>query len=125
MRLTVDFGVYVMGEGEKRIFLNLYVDDLGMLSKFLATLLPVKALLMQNFKMKDLGELKYMLGFEVRRQPNGDILVCQEKYGGDVLKRFRMEDCRPASTPLDPGVKLSMADAPSTMEEIHKMSLYP
>ena len=80
---------------------------------------------MQNFKMKDLGELKYMLGFEVRRQPNGDILVCQEKYGGDVLKCFRMEDCRPASTPLDPGVKLSMADAPSTVEEIHKVSVYP
>ena len=104
MRLTADFDVYMMGEGEKRIILCLYVDDLGMLSKFLATLLPVKALLMQNFKMKDLGELKYMLGFEVRRQPNGDILVCQENYGGDVLKRFRMEDCRPASTPLDPGV---------------------
>ena len=61
----------------------------------------------------------------MRRQPNEDILVCQEKYVGDVLKRFRMEDCKPTSSPLDPGVKLSMADAPSTVEEIHKMSVYP
>ena len=124
-KLTADFGVYVMGEGPKRTYLALYVDDLMLLNKMMGPITEVKGLLGEQFKMKDLGEVKFMLGLEVRRRENGDILLCQERYTRDVLAKFRMEDSRPASTPLDPGLKLSMVDAPKTVEEIQKMEKYP
>ena len=120
-KLTADFWVYVMVEGPKRTYLALYVDDLMLLNKMMEAITKVKGLLGEQFKRKDLGEVKFMLGLEVRRRENGDILLCQERYTQDVLAKFRMEDSRPASTPLDLGLELSMADAPKTVEEIQKM----
>jgi hypothetical protein len=49
--------------------------------------------------MKDLGEVKYMLGMRIRRE-NG------MKYIEQVLKKFEVLDCKPISTPIEPGKKL-------------------
>ena len=75
-KLTADFGVYVMGEGPKRTYLALHVDDLMMMNKMMEAMTKVKGLLGEQFKMKDLGEVKFMLGLEVRRREDGDILLC-------------------------------------------------
>lgn len=42
-----------------------------------------------------------------------------------MLAKFRMKNSRPTPTPLDLGLKLSMVDAPETVEEIQKMKKYP
>ena len=57
--------------------------------------------------MKDLGEAKFLLGVEIRREQGGVVLV-QEKYAREVVTRFGMLNLKPASTSLDPGSKLSM-----------------
>ena len=36
----------------------------------------------------------------------GDILLVHEKYIIEILKQFDMLHCKPASTPLEPNVKL-------------------
>jgi hypothetical protein len=41
--------------------------------------------LKSNFALKDLGELHYFLGIEVKKTPDG-LLLSQEKYTTDVLK---------------------------------------
>ena len=48
--------------------------------------------------MKDLGELHYCLGLEVWRQ-SGKTMITQSKYVKDILKRLRMENCKPVVTP--------------------------
>lgn len=75
--------------------------------------------------MQDLGKVKFKLGLKIRRRENEDSRICQERYTLDVLAKFRMEDNRPTSTPFDLGLKLSMVDAPETMEEIQMMEKYP
>ena len=52
-----------------------------------------------EFEMKDLGELKYFLGIEVIKCMNGWMLS-QKKYMVDMLKEFRMYDCKPMQTPM-------------------------
>ena len=53
----------------------------------------VKQGLKREFKMKDLGETRFLLGIEIRRHDNGDVFFVQERYARDVVKRFSMEGC--------------------------------
>jgi hypothetical protein len=57
--------------------------------------------------MKDFEELHFFLGMEVERN-RGERLLCwyQIKYLKEILKHFRMEECKPIGVPLDPKVKL-------------------
>jgi histone deacetylase 1/2 len=57
--------------------------------------------------LKDLGELHYFLGIEVHKT-NGGILLTQEKYVSDLLKRVGMANCKPVNTPLSTSEKLSL-----------------
>ena len=52
--------------------------------------------------MKDLGKLSWFLGIEFKCE-NGSIEMNQTKYLEKVLKRFKMEDCKPRATPCDVG----------------------
>ncbi|KAG8640637.1 hypothetical protein MANES_13G070650v8 [Manihot esculenta] len=83
----------------------LYVDDLiftgndsGMFEKF-------KKSMMAEFEMSDLEKMHYFLGLEVV-QSKMEFFVCQKKYVGEILDKFQMKDCNPASTPTEFGLKL-------------------
>lgn len=45
---------------------------------------------MQVFEMKDLGEMSYFLGTEIK-QKRVEIFICQRKYAKEILKKFNME----------------------------------
>ncbi|GKB48853.1 retrovirus-related pol polyprotein from transposon TNT 1-94 [Tanacetum coccineum] len=64
-----------------------------------------KKSVMAEFDMSDLGRLHYFLGIEVVQSDAG-IFISQRKYMQEILKKFRMKDCNPVSTPVEPGVKL-------------------
>ena len=49
--------------------------------------------------MTDIGLMHYFVGLDVW-QELGHIFLGQGKYAVDILRRFRMEDCRPMSTPI-------------------------
>ena len=56
--------------------------------------------------MIDLGLMHYRLGVEVWQQSFG-IFFSQSKYARALLDKFCMQDCKPASTPMEKGLKLS------------------
>ena len=116
-RLKSDVGVYVMGEGESAVYIALYVDDLFLVGSKLGNIKRVKEGLSREFKMKDLGEARFLLGIEIRRLGGGDVLLIQERYARDVLARFSMLGCKPASTPLELGSRLEVTQQPTTEEE--------
>jgi hypothetical protein len=73
-----------------------------------------KAAMKNEFEMTDLGLMKYFLGIEVEQSAQG-IFISQQKYATDVLKKFRMEKCKPADTPIALGTKLRKEDVGSTV----------
>ena len=83
VRLKSDVGIYVKGKGEEAVYIALYVDNLFMVGMKLGNIDVVKQGLGKEFKMKDLGEARLLLGIEIRRQENGDAFLVQEKYARD------------------------------------------
>ena len=69
--------------------------------------------------MKDLGMMHYFLGLEVWHNPNA-IVLSQGKYTVEILKRFRMMDCKSMTTSMTMNLKL-LSD---TSSEIMDATLY-
>ena len=57
--------------------------------------------------MTDLGILHYFLGLQIWHMEDG-ILLSQPNYATQLLARFHMSDCKPAPTPFQSGVKLTI-----------------
>ena len=53
----------------------------------------------REFEMSMMGELSYFLGLQIKQTPQGTF-VHQTKYTKDLLRRFKMENCKPISTPI-------------------------
>eukprot|EP00253_Pinus_taeda_P035426 PITA_35426 len=68
----------------------------------------VKSILKKKFEMTDLGHLHYFLCLQVLQSKEG-ISLSQSKYACDILRHFHMEDCKPAPSPFQSGVKLSVS----------------
>lgn len=60
-----------------------------------------------EFALKDLRNLHYFLGIEVKQIKDG-ILLTQEKYTTDILRKVGLEHCKPVSTPLSTTEKLTV-----------------
>ncbi|CAL1367579.1 unnamed protein product [Linum trigynum] len=60
----------------------------------------VKAFLHQRFSIKDFGSLRYFLGIEVARAPEGMVLS-QRKYVLDILADACVLGCRPSAFPVE------------------------
>ena len=70
---------------------------------------------MREFKIKELGRLKYFLGIEVAHSREG-IFISQQKYMTDLLKEIGKLARKPASTPIDPNHKLGEASEDPTVD---------
>ncbi|XP_042006029.1 secreted RxLR effector protein 161-like [Salvia splendens] len=68
-----------------------------------------KEAMMKSFEMTDLGQMHYFLGIEVNQDEKG-IFITQEKYTKNLLRRFKMEGCKPVATPLVTNEKFSKED---------------
>lgn len=101
-----DTSLFFYSKGDITMFMLVYVDDIIIASSSNnATDVLLKSL-NQEFALKDLGELHYFLGIEVKKVNDG-IVLTQEKYAKDVLKRVNMSDCKAVNTPLSISEKLS------------------
>lgn len=63
----------------------------------------------KNFKMQDLGPLRYFLGLVIACSKAG-IFLSQRKYDLELLSDSRQLACKPISIPMEPNAKLSPQD---------------
>ncbi|XP_070049026.1 uncharacterized protein [Nicotiana tomentosiformis] len=68
-----------------------------------------KTILDQQFRVNDLGEIKYFLGIEVLRSKAG-ILLNQRKYILELISELRLSGAKLAFTPLEANVRLTTAE---------------
>eukprot|EP00253_Pinus_taeda_P026732 PITA_26732 len=76
----------------------------------------IKQDLCSTFDMTVLGLLHYCLGVEVWQTEN-HIFLSQSKYAKNLVDRFRMQDCKLATTPMEPGFKFSAQSSSLPVDE--------
>lgn len=101
--------LYVKKENHDILIVCIYVDDLIYMGTNMQMVKNFKQRMMEEFEMTDLGIMKYFLGIQVK-QSGGEILISQEKYVEDLLKKFRMENCNPVFSPMATSDKLKKDD---------------
>lgn len=89
----------------KTEIIAIYVDDLIIASKDEKSFQKIKNELMKSFEMRDLGQLNHCLGINFHYK-DGKLIANQSKYIQDILNKFKMIDCKPIGTPMDPKIKL-------------------
>ena len=88
----------------------MWVDDLIIFGKDMASINDLKAQLNEEYEMKDLGELKYFLGIQVHRDRERKIIhINQSGYNRTIFERYGMQNSKPASVPLSTGTRLVKA----------------
>jgi len=101
--------LYIKSNGNDIIIVCLYVDDLIYTSSSNLLVEDLREAMMTEFEMTDLGLLHYFLGIEVTQMSDG-IFISQEKYVSNLLKKWKMGNCKPMSTPMNTNEKLSVED---------------
>ena len=70
-----DTSLFVFRQGSDMAYLLLYVDDIVLMASSPGLLRRIISALLQEFAMKDLGELHHFLGMEVRREGNKSLYL--------------------------------------------------
>ncbi|GJZ46120.1 ribonuclease H-like domain-containing protein [Tanacetum coccineum] len=80
-------------------FMNFLVYQMDVKSAFLYG--TIEDEIMHNrFQMSSMGELTFFLGLQVKQKEDG-IFISQDKYVGEILKKFGFSSVRTASTPME------------------------
>lgn len=82
----------VFANKDYTLIVALYVDDLIILAKRIEEIIPLKARLTEKFEMKDLGEVKVILGIRViRNRQERTIHLDQTHYIEETLKEHELD----------------------------------
>ncbi|XP_057975439.1 uncharacterized mitochondrial protein AtMg00810-like [Malania oleifera] len=105
-----DYSLFTKQERGSFVVLLLYVDDILLAGSDTAALEKVKSSLSAEFKLKDLGPLKFFLGLEIARSHKG-ISLSQRKYCLELIAESGLLAAKPVLFPMDTHTKLSKDDS--------------
>ncbi|KAL5580132.1 hypothetical protein UlMin_012574 [Ulmus minor] len=88
------------------LFILVYIDDIIVTGSYKEEIKQVILLLNKFFSLKDIGDLNYFLGIEVKTAREG-LHLSQKRYIEDLLKRSKMENAKSLPTPMISNLKLT------------------
>lgn len=98
--------LYIKSSKDNFNALLVYVGDIVLGGSSMQENKHVKQLLDQKCKIKDLGDLRFFLGFEIARS-NTSIFTNKRKHTLELLEDTKFLATKPSSVPFDPTFKLS------------------
>nr|GEV00319.1 hypothetical protein [Tanacetum cinerariifolium] len=102
-RGTIDQTLFIKKQREYFILVQVYVDDIIFGSSNPQLCREFEALMHDKFQMSAMGELNFFLSLQVLQKEEG-IFISQDKYVGDILKKFRYLDVRVANQEETPSL---------------------
>nr|GEX80709.1 putative ribonuclease H-like domain-containing protein [Tanacetum cinerariifolium] len=99
-RGTIDQTLFIRKHKGDFLLVQVYVDDIIFGSSNPQLYREFEALMHDKFQMSAMGELNFFLVLQVLQKKDG-IFLSQDKYVGDILKKFGYSDVRSADTPMD------------------------
>jgi hypothetical protein len=114
IKRIVDTNFYFKVVDDIQIILLLYVDDM-FLTGVENLISYCKRKLVLEFEMKYLGMMHYFLGLDVWKRQD-EIFINKGKHAMEILKRFKMLDCKAMATPMVSNLKLLQDTTSKTMD---------
>jgi len=108
--------------GTDIILVQIYVDDIVFGSSNAKLCEDFVKAMQGEFEISMMGELSFFLGLQVKQSKEG-IFVCQSKYCKDILKKFEMEACKAATTPMSTNYYLGADEVGSEVDQTMYMGL--
>jgi hypothetical protein len=100
-----EHAVYTRCNGDERLLLGVYVDDLIVTGSSTGAINSFKEQMKASFSMSDLGLLSYYLGIEVCQGSDGTTLK-QAAYAAKLVEKAGLSGCNPVHIPMEPRLKL-------------------
>ncbi|WJX77089.1 hypothetical protein P8452_60430 [Trifolium repens] len=122
MKCPHEHAMYVKTKNGDILIVCICVDDFIFTGSNPKLFEEFKRVMIKEFEMTDIGIMSYYLGIEVKQEENG-IFISQQKYAKEMLKKFKMDGCKPISTPMECGLKLSNFDGEEKVDAINFQSL--
>ncbi|RVW88665.1 Retrovirus-related Pol polyprotein from transposon RE1 [Vitis vinifera] len=102
-----DQSLFVRFTNCSSLFVLVYVNDIVVTGSSSQEIQELISKLSGLFSLKDLGELSYFLGIEVKKTTDGGLHLSKKKYIQDLLKKTKMDGAKSLPTPMLSGLKLS------------------
>ena len=103
IRSNEDSSLYI----SESLIVILFVDDILLFAKDMATIQEAKGWLTSQYRMTDLGELRQFLGMQImRNRKDREMFLGQQRYFRRILEQCKMADCKGCKTPMDPKIFL-------------------
>ncbi|CAM8979321.1 unnamed protein product [Rhodiola kirilowii] len=106
-----DYSLFTYNKDGVFLALLVYVDDVILTGTSSTLIQTVKTFIHDLFRIKDLGQLRYFLGFEVARSSVG-LFLNQRKYALELITEAGLLACNPSAMPMDTKHKLGLSTAP-------------
>nr|GFA44852.1 hypothetical protein [Tanacetum cinerariifolium] len=116
-RGTIDKTLILKKDSRNIILVQVYVDYIIFGSTNKAWCDEFEVLMKGEFEISAMGELTFFLGLQVKQLLDG-IVISQDKYVKDMLKKFDMESVRTATTPYEVP-KHKSKDEPDDAVNVH------
>lgn len=108
-RCEADQCLYTKFENGNVQYILLFVDDMIIVSNTDENVKLIKGMLAKEFDMTDIGKVESYLGIHIQHdRQNGITSLGQPQYMKNLLNKFEMEKCKPATTPMEMGLNLSI-----------------
>nr|GEX98763.1 hypothetical protein [Tanacetum cinerariifolium] len=120
-RGTIDQTLFIRKHKGEFLLVQVHVDDIIFGSSNSQLCREFEALMHYKFQMSAMGELTFFLGLQIL-QKNDVIFLSQDKYVGDILKKFGYLYIRSANTPMDKENPWGN-DGPGSKQRIKKQRL--
>ena len=95
----IDKALFIKKANSEIILIQIYVDNIIFGASKDSLCEEFVAAMQGEFEISMMGELSFFLGIQVKQSKDG-IFLCQSKYCKEILKKFEMESCKEASTPM-------------------------
>ena len=110
--------IYYLWRDDKLLILGLYVDDLVIACDCDELLADAKKFILSTYDAKDMGEIRFLLGMLIEYdRKNRTLDISQTAYVERLLTKFRMDNCKPASTPIVDAMSMVILNKDTTSQK--------
>ena len=97
---------------------SVYIDDFLLASNTIKNLDELKAALSNAYDVKDLGEVKTIIGWQITRDPIAQTMkIDQSAFIRDLVMEENLSDCNANVVPMKAGSAIDMSDVDAYEEE--------